>query len=154
MMEQCQRIIRTAPAMNLEVQMAGGGVSSAPDGTDECTRCHAISCLDEVGAVVGIDRAESVRVGDLDDPPIGGLTPAEHHGARCSGADGRTARSLDVHAPVPAPEAAPTEARDDGALHGPEETRPVNTGRQLGARAAREAVRDSMGCRSIPLGLT
>jgi hypothetical protein len=68
--QQLQRIIRHALATNLEVQMVGGGASGAPDGADERSRFHAITSLDEVAAVVRIDRAESIRVGDLDDAPV------------------------------------------------------------------------------------
>src|SRR5712691_10465630 len=124
-LEPWQRIIRHALATNFEVQVVGGRVSGAPDDADERSCCHAICCLDKVGAVVGIDRAEPIRVGDLDHPPIGGLTPAEDHGTGCGGADGLTARSLDVHASVPTRETASTEARGDGAFYSPEEARPV-----------------------------
>ena len=105
--------MRHALATNLEVQVIGRGTSGAPDGADERSSFHPISHLDEICAVMRIDRRESVRVGDLDDAPIRGLTPAEDHGPRGSGVDGRTARSLDIHPSVPAPETAPTEARGD-----------------------------------------
>ena len=150
--QQWQRIFRRALATNLVVQMIGGGASGAPYGADERSRSHAIACLDEVGAVVSISRAQSIRVGDLDHPPVGGLTPAEHHGTRGGGVDGRTPRSLDVHASVPAPEPAPTEARGNGPLHGPDEARPVNMERELRARATWEATRNSVGCRGMPVG--
>jgi hypothetical protein len=111
--EQCQRIIRHALTTNLEVQVTGSGISGAPDGTDERSSFHPVSHFDEVGAVVRIDRGESVRVGDLDYAPIPGLTPAEYHDSRGGGVDGRTAWCLDIHPSMPAPEAAPAEARDD-----------------------------------------
>ena len=63
--EECQRILRHGLATNLEVLVIGGGVSGAPDGADERSRSHAITWPDEVGAVVRIDRAQPIRVGDL-----------------------------------------------------------------------------------------
>jgi hypothetical protein len=146
--EQWQRIVRHALSTDLEVQMIGGGVSGAPDGADERSRSHAISWLDEVDAVVSVDRDQSVRMGDLDHPPVGGLTPAEDHCACCGGVDRRTARSLDVHTAVPAPEAARTEARGHRALHGPDEPRPVSMEREARARVIRQATRDRVGYRN------
>ena len=104
--------MRHAVATNLEVHVSGRGVSGAPDGADERSSLHAVSRVDEIGAVMRIDRDESVRVGDLDNASIPGLTSAEDHDPRGRGMDGGTARSFDVHPSMPAPETAPTEARD------------------------------------------
>jgi hypothetical protein len=82
------------------------------------------------------------------------LTPAEDYDARGGGVDGCTARSLDIHPSMPAPKTAPTETRDDGTLHGPGETDPVNRERKLRPRATREAVMDPGGCRSISVGFS
>src|SRR4030081_3641516 len=109
-MQQRERILRDALAANLEVHMAGGGASGAPDGADRCSGLHRISCLDEVGTVMGVDGAEPVRVSDLDCPSIGGLPSAERDGARSRGADGRTRRRLDVHPAMPSRETAAAEA--------------------------------------------
>src|SRR5512132_2012161 len=68
--EQRQGIMRHALATNLEVQVIGRGMSGAPDGADERSSFHAVSRLDEIGAVMRIDRDQSVRVGDLDDASI------------------------------------------------------------------------------------
>jgi hypothetical protein len=92
--------------------MIGCGMAGAPDGADERPSLHPVSHSDEIGAVMGIDRGKSVRVDDLDDATIRGLTPAEDHDPRGGAVDGRTARSFDIHALMPAPETAPTEARD------------------------------------------
>jgi hypothetical protein len=59
---------------------------------------------------VGVDGAESVGVSNRDHPPVGGLTPAEHHGAGGRGANGGAPRSLDVDAAMPPGETAAAEA--------------------------------------------
>jgi hypothetical protein len=105
--------MRHALAPNLEVHVTGCSISGAPDGTNERSSFHPVTHFDEVGAVVRIDRGESVRVGYLDYAPIPGLTPAEYHDSRGGGVDGRTAWCLDIHPLMPPPEAAPAEARDD-----------------------------------------
>lgn len=119
--EKWQWIMCHALAMNLEVQMIGGGMSGTPNGADERSRSHAISRLDEVDAVMRVDGAQPVRVDHLDDAPVGALTPAERHGTACGGVNGRTVVSFDVHAPVPTPEPARAKARSDGPVNGPEE---------------------------------
>jgi len=143
--EQRQGITRHALAANLEVQVVGSSVSGAPDRTDQRSRFHPVSRLDEICAVVCIDRGESVRVGNLDNAPIGGLTSAEYHGSRCDGANGRTARSLDVHASMPAPETARTETGGDGALHGPGKTHPIGMGCGRRAQSTRVVTLDFVG---------
>ena len=146
--------MRHALATNLEVQVIGRGMSGTPDGADERSSFHAVSRFDEIGAVMRIDRDQSVRVGDLDDASIRGLTSAEDHDPRGGGVDGCTARSFDIHPSMPAPETAPAKGRGYGTVHGPGEVNPVDVGRELRARAIREAVRDSMAYRSIPVGFT
>ena len=103
--------MRQIVATNLEVQVIGRGMSGASDGADERSSIYPVSHLDEIGAVMRIDRGESVWVRDLDNAAIRGLTPAEDHDPRGGAVDGRTAWSFDIHSLMPAPETAPTEGR-------------------------------------------
>ena len=98
MLKEREGISRHALAANLEVEMIGRRSAGAAHSADHRPGLHLIACSDEVRAVVGVDRAEPVRVRDLDYPAIGGLASAEDHGARCRCADGGAPRGLDVNA--------------------------------------------------------
>src|SRR4029450_7812986 len=101
-------------------------ISETSDGADARSSIYPVPPLDEIGAVMRIDRGESVRVRDLDNAAIRGLTPAEDHDPRGGAVNGRTAWSFDIHSLMTAPEPAPTEARGHRARHGPGKSNPVN----------------------------
>src|SRR5262249_48557288 len=61
-----ERISRDALTSDLEVEVIGRRVTGVADRSDHRAGLHFVARLDEVRAVVRVDRAESVRVSDLD----------------------------------------------------------------------------------------
>ena len=98
MLKQRERISHHVLTAHLEVEVIRRRTTSVAHAADHRPGFHLVARLDEVRAVVRVDRAESVQMRDLDRPTIGGGSAAEDHGARGCGMDRCALRGLNVNA--------------------------------------------------------